>query len=208
MLLDFRWLTDLSPWLQGLFGGAGITLLWEGFLKPGRDRRSLAHVLAEELSLTVQYAAGQRLYIKHNPKGMPGDFAICDAVFTAVAPRLGELPDLVGEIVLFYHGVRDLNRLPALYADALDQYRRGKPPEQAIHDRQMDSVLGVYRTGLEKCVERANALLPKLRRASIPWYRIDLRLRKPKVLSLDSLARDVDELARIRKQQLRGQNPQ
>ena len=41
MAIDLSWWTDLSPWLQGLFGGAGVTLLWEGVLKPVRERRSL-----------------------------------------------------------------------------------------------------------------------------------------------------------------------
>jgi hypothetical protein len=63
MVAVSNWLTEVSPWVQGLFGGTGATLFWEGILKPVRARRSLAHVLAEEVAHNLQYAAEQRLYL-------------------------------------------------------------------------------------------------------------------------------------------------
>lgn len=202
MPIDPRWLSGLSPWIQGFFGGAGATLLWEGVLKPRRARRRVAHALAEEIALALTYAASQRLYVKHLPKGVPGDFAMSDVVFNAVAAQLGELPELLGEIVIFYQGVRDLNHLPVGFAESLRAYRSAEVADQSIHQRELDSILGVYRSGLETCVDRANKLLPKLHKAAIPWYRFDRRLRKPRLLSLDQLAKDVDAVARLREKDL------
>jgi len=197
--MDLEWWKNLSPWVQGLFGGAGVTLLWEGLLKPTRDRRSLARVLASEISINIQYAAGQRLYLNHNPSGIPSDFAMSDAVFEATAARIGDLPpNVIGEVVLLYGGLRDLNRIPASFALALREFRSKSGPDQKVVQMELDSHFGVYRTSLEKFVERANVLLPKLHRIATPWFRIDLRLKKKRVLTLEDLARDVAGLAKLR----------
>ena len=46
----------------------------------------------------------------------------------------------------------------------------------------------VYKSSLEKLVERANGLLPKLRRASIPYWRLDYLIRQKKQLTPEELA--------------------
>lgn len=196
-------LSGISLWLQGLFGGAGATLLWEGILKPHRDRRSLAHVLAVEISHNLQYAVGQRLYLNENPKGLPGDFRLSNLVFQSVADRVGDLQDLAGDVVLICRQVDELNALPEGFTRALDQYlaARGTDQRREVEARaQLDSILSVYRTGLETLIGRLNAVLPQLRRRSIAWYRPDQRLAKPKLLKVDDVRKEVAAIAAIRRQ--------
>ena len=204
------WVTEISPWIQGLFGGTGATLFWEGILKPVRARRSLAHVLAEEVGHNLQYAAGQRLLVDKNPGGIPSDFSLSTQVYEALLPRIGELPKLVGEIVLLYRSIEALNAIPESFTVAFNKFHdpEGQPTYVLAQlKEQLNGYLGVYRTGLESVVNRANTLLPKLRRASVPWYRLDLRLRKPKLLSLDELGRTVEQLANDRAAQRKGIQP-
>ncbi len=200
----------MSPWIQGLFGGTGATLFWEGILKPVRARRSLAHVLAEEVGHNLQYAAGQRLLLDKNPRGIPSDFSLSTQVYKALLPRIGELPRLVGEIVLLYRSIEALNAIPESFTVVFNKFHdpEGQPDYVLVQlEEQINGHLGVYRTGLESVVNRANTLLPKLRKASLPWYRIDTRLRKPKLLSLDELAKTVDQLANERAAQRKGIQP-
>ena len=100
---------------------------------------------------------------------------------------------------MLYHQIAHLNQLPASFSESLRLFQSSDVPNSAKYAIEMNATLSVYRSGLEKCVERANLLLPKLRRASVAWYRIDRRLRKPQLLSLDELARDVDKLAELRR---------
>jgi hypothetical protein len=206
--MEIPWLKDISPWVQGLFGGAGATLLWEAFLKPAAERRSLAHVLAEEIAHNLQYAAGQRIYLNHNPKGIPYDFALSRMVFDAIAPRIGELPEHVADIMLIYRHVESLNALPGAFSNAFDAYRvaqtAGGGPRTEEHKRDLETMLGIYKDSLERLVNLSNALLPKLRRKAIPYYRPDLRLRRKPTLSLDDLAADVERLVQRRVQQGQG----
>ena len=205
-----NWLTELSPWIQGLFGGTGATLVWEGILKPVRARRSVAHVLAEEVAHNLQYSAGQRLLLDKNPRGIPNDFSLSTGVYEALLPRIGELPKLVAEIVLLYRSIEALNAIPESFTVALNKLQdpEGHPRHVFTQlEEQVNAFLGVYRTGLESVVNRASTLLPKLRKASVPWYRLDLRLRKPKLLSLDELGKTVEQLAVDRAAQRKGIQP-
>jgi hypothetical protein len=202
--IDLSWLAGVSPWVQGLFGGAGATLLWEGVIKPAKDRRSLAHVLAEEVSHNIQYAASARSFILHDPKRIPGDFSLSTMVFSSVADRLGELPELVNEIVLLYRRTEELNRLPETWAEALREYRlarEGGSSQTGVLETELASMLGVYESGLTKYINQANLVLPKLRRAAIPVYRPDLRLRKPRYRSIQDIDADVAQLAEQRRRE-------
>jgi hypothetical protein len=109
--------------------------------------------------------------------------------------------------VLLYRQFEALNDLPKPFSDALERFH--SPDGQHVLtlgrlQEELNAYLGVYRTGLEAAVDRANTLLPKLRRAAIPWYRLDLRLRKPKLLSLEQLGGNVAQLALDRDAQRRG----
>jgi hypothetical protein len=199
------WLAGASPWIQGLFGGAGATLLWEGFLKPRRERRSLTHVLAEEVALNLELGANHIEWFNHNPKGVPQDFRFLTTVYESVAERLGALPTrLVGEIVLLYAGMDAVNRIPSHFAHALerrDEMRMEQGRLQgpgvfakisvAARETELEMQLKTFRNGLEKAFERANRILPKLRRASISTWRLDQRFRKKSYLSVDQIKQNV-----------------
>jgi hypothetical protein len=134
-------------------------------------------------------------------------------VFNAVAARIGELPALSGEIVLFYQRVDALNRIPQQWASSLAEYNDASGHDVAIaarrmrEDKNLAALIDVYRTGLERLVESANSLLPKLRRSSRAWYRLDLAFRKPKLLDLQNLAQTVDELHAQRHAAVHGSSP-
>jgi hypothetical protein len=194
--LDLPSFKDLSPWLQGLFGGAGVTFLWEVFLRPSRARRSVARVLAEEVSIGLEHCAAQRLQLELTPTTLPADFQISANAFDALANQLGELPaSTVGGVVLFYHQAKVMNGLPIGYGAVHNRWQAlataGDTPERKALKEELERYLLVYKMGLEKMVERANELLPQLRRLSVPMWRVDYLLRKKKLLSIDELQKQV-----------------
>jgi hypothetical protein len=164
----------MAPWIQGLFGGAGATLLWEAFLKPARDRRSLAAVLLQESSHNLEYATAHRRYLQHNSRGLPADFHLSDLVFRSVTDRIGELSGVSGLVVISYRQIEALNSLPSLFQSTLREYQQarlvGGKPEQALK-AELASILEVYRTTLDALIERLEDVRPKLASVATPWYR-------------------------------------
>lgn len=155
-------------------------------------------MLAAEVQLILQAAAGHRLLLNKN-RGVPGDFAVPDVVFKAVASRVGELPDLANEIVLLYHRAELLNRVPDQWSRALAEYEAmSGGPEAVVRlnsaKKQLDMTLDVYRSALEKLAETANELLPRLRAAARPWHRIDLLVGKKKLLSVEEMNASITSL--------------
>jgi hypothetical protein len=199
-----EWLKDISPVLQGLFGGAGATLLWEGVLKPARERHNLARVLAEEISINLQIAATMRVYRTQEARHVPSDFGFVTGTFTAVANRVGELPTrLVSPVILFYASLAQANQLPPMYAeimrrwqDAQNKVTKGQvlPGIEAERDR----CLILFDGAIEKAIERANELLPYLHRAAVPWWRLDYLVRKKRLLTMPEVQARVDEVERRR----------
>ena len=190
--MNLDWFTQLSPVLQGLFGGAGATLLWELILRPARARRAVARVLAEEVSLALESCAAGRLQLNLTPRAIPGDFQISTLAFNAISSDLGELPsELIGETVLLYHHIGLVNAIPKTFGESLDKWTAlavvGDTEERQSLRRELDQTLIVYRGSLEKLVERCNAISPKLRRKSVPLWRIDYLFRRKKLLSLEEL---------------------
>lgn len=191
--------------------------LWEAVLKPKRERRSVAHALAEELSHNLQYAVGQRQYMNHDPKSVPSDFELSEIAFNAVGGKFGELRPHVGRIMLVYRQVQALNKLPADYKETLLRERAEKAiipdvKEAPGHreriarlDSELNAIVGVYKSGLEVLVDRINELLPKLRRASVPLWRLDYYFRRKKRLSLSDSAETVAALAAQRKREREGE---
>jgi hypothetical protein len=156
----------------------------------------------------LQYAAGQRLYLDHNPKGIPRDFSLSKMVFDAVASRIGELRAEVGDIVLVYRYIESLNALPEKFETILDQYRIAQKTSDSQvdeHRGDLETTLGIYRDSLERLVNLLNNVLPRLRRRATPWYRIDLRIRREPTLSLEDLAARVAQIAERRTEQSRGE---
>lgn len=76
--------------LLGLAGGAVTVLLWEVFLRPAREGRVVAEVLAAEVSYNLQYLVAT--IVRPNRRGIGADFKISTQVFDSTLDRLGFLP--------------------------------------------------------------------------------------------------------------------
>jgi len=104
-----------------MFGGAGVTLLWEGFLKPRREQRAVAFALGRESShnLSSCRALG-------NPSdanfAFPLDLHLSDVVFQSLSNRIGELREVAGDLVVTYHDVHVLNAYVSEYRALSSQY--------------------------------------------------------------------------------------
>jgi hypothetical protein len=202
-----EWWPAAAPWVQGLFGWAGATLLWEAVLKPARERRSLSHVLADEVAVNLQIAAMQQEYVQRNPKGIPADFAFVTVGFSALAGRLSELPTkLVGDVIVFYAALTEANKIPDRFGALVDERKGLGPPGPGSrgrlrHDQleaELDRVLVIFNGAINATVDRANALLPRLRRASVPRWRVDYLFRRKRMLTRDELRARVEDMERRR----------
>jgi hypothetical protein len=185
MTIDFSWLTLLSPWFSGFFGGAGAILLWEGFLKPSRERRSLAHVLAEETAQNLNLAAMQLNLIRtgRSPEAVRPWAPLSSIVFQAAVPRLGELPYHVSKVIAVYRLLEIVNRYPPMIIAEWDDIRpelKGQQPtiEQSQRISRLRESLATFENWLDQFKRSSEKLLGELRKASVPWYRVDLRTRK------------------------------
>ncbi|MGE0554330.1 MAG: hypothetical protein AB7R55_12960 [Gemmatimonadales bacterium] len=182
----WRWLADQGPLIQGLFGGAGVTLLWEGLLKPRRELRSLARVLADEIEHDGQQGFRVMLYLAATKKERPGDLVFSTAVFDAVAARIGELGDVCAAVVLFYQRVAAIRLMPEQYDEDLARLRQiklstptrfetreGPGHTYAIKaiERDLDLTLVAMRDSCKSLGEQARVLVAALRRLSTPWWR-------------------------------------
>jgi len=186
---------NISPWLQGLFGGAGATLLWELGLKPGRERRALARALGAEVGLNLQYIAGARAVLDRQPRSIPADFKVPTLTFTAVAPVIGQLDAvLVADLTALYAEFFALNDVVEMWNGALTEHRKLSGEDVGPRKRseqQLNKMLVVYRTSLDRTVGRANDALPKLRSASRHWF---MRWKKGKTIPAGVFDQRADEL--------------
>lgn len=215
------WLANSSGLIQGLFGGAGATLLWEGLLKPRREQRNLAHILAEEVSLNIQIAANQIAMFEHNPKSVPQDFRFSTRVFESVAERIGALPTrLVGDVILMYFGMDATNRLPDLFAHTLDvedaMIAEMNPigafpagPAVQVRHKALGFQIETFKGGVTKGLDRAKELLPALRRAAAPWWQLEHWTGRPFKASFEEDVRKrIADHARKMGFPVRGDEPQ
>ena len=169
--MDFTLSTTGVTLLTALFGGAGATLLWEGILRPKRDRRNVAEVLSAELSHNLQMLAAAA--VNARPDSVPPDFALSTMVFDAVADKIGELPSgTIGEVVFVYRYFQQLNALPLAYGSSVDRLR--ETPEDAKHyqqlRREVQSIIDVYNSYVDKCIDRVNIVQPMLLKAAFPVW--------------------------------------
>jgi hypothetical protein len=191
---------NLSPWVQGLFGGAGVTLVWEALLKPRREKRSLARALAEEVAINLQLAAAQHSINQQSSKAIPGDFSFQTAVYHALIARLGELPDLdVARLVGLYAKMDGINKIPPEYAQLIEEWRalprRGAAPLEsetsARVKRDLDRAILIFGEGVANVLTLANEILPRLRRASVPLWRLDYIIRRKTYLDMSQVHQDM-----------------
>jgi hypothetical protein len=94
-----HWLVIPGSLIAGLFGGAGWSALWELWLRPRRDRVSIARALTAEIDGNVAIASSLlKTWDKTQP--VPSMLRFSTLIFSSVAPKIGAievsvLPDLV-----------------------------------------------------------------------------------------------------------------
>jgi hypothetical protein len=157
--------------LLGLFGGAGATLLWELLLKPLRERRSVAEVLAAEVSLNLQLLAAAKLHAR--PDKVPPDFELSTMAFDAIAEKMGELPpQTVAEVLFVYRYFKQLSSLPKSYSQFVSDLRATpvEAPYRATVEQELRACVAVFNSYVEKAIIRVNITQPLLLNVAFPWW--------------------------------------
>jgi len=186
--------------LLGLFGGIGAVVIWEIFIRPIREGRDLAEVLAAEVSFNLEYLVAATLRAKGTGIGV--DFSVSTAVFDSTVDKIGALPpQLVGEVVFLYRYFAELNQLPKTYAELLTQYRSydlGTENKRAS-ERELQGAIQVFGQNLDKAIKRIQLVQPRLLEAARPWWSWRAwRSPKPVALDVDALQARMEQAARER----------
>jgi hypothetical protein len=185
MLQELSKLDSIIGGLLGLFGGVGAVIIWEIFIRPLREGRALAEVLAAEISFNLEYLVAASL--KPRTTGIGVDFSVSTSVFDSTVDRIGMLPPrLVGEVVFLYRYSSELNQLPKAYADLLTQYRSyGAGTENKLgSERELKGAIAVFGQNLDKAIKRIELVQPLLLAAARPWWSWRT-WRSPKPIALD-----------------------
>lgn len=181
----------ISTILLALFGGAGATLTWEALLKPHLDRRSLAEVLAAEISINLQLLGVAK--VGASATKVPPDFALGMSVYSSVLPRLGVLPPrLVGEAVFLYRYFEELSRLPTRYVHLIAELRTSdeNPSLRAGLEKELQVCVNVFNSYVDKAIDRINLVQPMLLAAAFPrWSFRRYKRRRSESLSFEEIAR-------------------
>lgn len=195
---------------SGLFGGAGVLLLWEVVLKPMRQGRALAEVISAEVSINLELlTAAQSLSKKLT--GVPADLRVSTTVFESVTAQIGDLPpNLVGEVVFLYRYFIDLNAQPQAWVDGVKElrgYQPGSPNYQAT-ERELRRLVAIFRQCLSKAIARTELVQPLLLKAASPWWSIRGRRRsRPVSLNVEDLELRMEKAMRERDLLLDESNP-
>jgi hypothetical protein len=163
--------TLVNQILLGLFGGAGATLLWEVLLKPLRERRSVAEVLAAEISLNLQLLGAVKLYAR--PDKVPPDSELSTMAFDAIAEKVGELPpQTVAEVIFVYRYFKQLSSLPKYYSQFITDLRStpSDAPHRATIEQEIRGCVAVFNSHVEKAIVRINITQPLLLKVAFPWW--------------------------------------
>lgn len=103
---------SLGSFLSGVLGGLIPLVIWEGSLKPRRERRALATILSEEISRNTRRAVRLRDEPPADSHSLRRDPYFSSMIFDAVVGRVGEFPAYdVGRIVELYRWFKDLNAI-------------------------------------------------------------------------------------------------
>lgn len=125
---------DLGPLTTGLFAGLIPLLVWEGLLKPARERRRLARGIAAEVSLIVQYLDDIYATNIEHPTHAPDRFRFPPSVFTANAGHIGDL-SAAEDLVLFYAQLAVVENHAAGWNALIDRVRASPSPDPELRAR-------------------------------------------------------------------------
>jgi hypothetical protein len=162
--------------LIGAVIGTVTTLLWNAILHPRIVGRSLAELLAADISLRLQAVLAEQLQAGENPRTIPQRNPVPTVVFRAVVGRVAELPrEIVGDVVLTYQIFERLNETSARTNDLVERFRLFgdvQSPERSVLDKEIALSLSNYHRLLQAAGVRMNNLQPKLIAAARPWWSI------------------------------------
>jgi hypothetical protein len=188
--------SEIAPWIQGLFGGGAVTLLWELGLKPAREKRALAIGLGAEVSCNLHTVALAKSALRNQPNTIPRDFCVATLTFTAVAPVIGLLgASLVSQLTALYIRFTALNALRERWGTVMDEYRSLSGEQVGPRtrcERELEEMRGVYRVALSETLDLANASLPGLRKAARRWF---MRWRRGRLTPMADIDKAVDDMA-------------
>jgi hypothetical protein len=166
-------MTDLGIAIIGALAGSFATLAWEAFIRPLRESRSFAEVLAADISLHAQAVLAELLQIQANPRIVPLLRPMPTALFAAIVGRIGELPrKLVGETLALYRILERLNeiseRANEIYG-SLKNLPEGDPAYPVL-EAQLAESIALYGRFMENAKARINHVQPRLVKAAMPWW--------------------------------------
>jgi hypothetical protein len=115
--------------LVGVFGGGATTLLWEGLIKPHRERAAIARAIADEAYRIATDARQRYEGVNSTKPGANVDVPVSEfacPIFNALAARIGDMPSL-SFIGRFYSAVALANAVRADWEREVQQMRTHQP---------------------------------------------------------------------------------
>jgi hypothetical protein len=191
----WQWFSGKHPLLQGIFGGIGVTLLWEAVLKPWRERRAIARALLAEVQMNLERVIELQLVAERNPKSVPGDLSFSTTIYVALAARLGELPhSLLPHVVVVYRGFDYLSALVGPWHERVQRYYEedGGAGLRHLHETHLRTMAANYREALDETVHRARDLYPRLFDASKPWFKLWSKPEEVRVRSVEQIVAETE----------------
>jgi hypothetical protein len=201
----------LEALVSGLFGGAGVLLLWEIVLRPMRQGRALAEVLSAEVSINLELlvalqAVGQRR------SAIPPDLRFSTTVYDNLMGQLGDLPpDLVRDVVFLYRYFSELNAQPPAYVASVREMRKCAPgsAEYRSIDQEIRMQIVIFNDYVGKAIARIELIQPLGLKAAAPWWSIRGYRRPPSIsLNQADLKQRVDATLRRRQADAENLDPQ
>jgi hypothetical protein len=164
---------ELTIAVIGAMTGSVATLIWDGVFKPILAARSLAEVLASDVSLHAQAVVAELVQLRQNPKRVPVMRPIPTHVFQSLVGRVGELPrEAVGQVLALYRVFERMNEISDR-ANTVYARIRELPdcdPSYSTLKGQLAEEVALYGRFAENARDRINVVQPLLIKAAIPRW--------------------------------------
>lgn len=189
--------SELVAAVVGALVGSISTLLWEAFIKPKQEERSLAEMLAAELSLNLQILGGEIAQFRQNPRTVPMRSPMQVQIYEATLSRLGQVPlPLINKVVHTYRLLYRINwsaERANLVIEALGQLP-DEDPEPTFLRTRLEDEIAIYSRFSEEAARKLNELLPNLYKHASPWWSPRFwRAPEPKTLDFRDMKGRVEE---------------
>jgi len=155
--------------ILGLFGGVGATVVWEGLVRPARNRKHLARLLVAEIRMNLRQVEWMIESRKANPEFLPLNLSLGTSIFDSFSAQVGDLPEeLLLELIELYTRFRNLTQVGATLPTLLEEYElspEASDRKTILESRIISRIDGLY-GGLGRCKDNIGTLLPKLVRCA------------------------------------------